>query len=80
MGGWGIAMVIIGNLIFWGLLTIAAVAVIRYTGLGQPRSSSTSSPTEVSPDKLLAQRFARGEINEEAGSYTHLTLPTTPYV
>lgn len=65
MGGWGIAMMIIGNIILWGLLTVAAVAVVRYTGLGQPRSSSTSSPAEVSPQKLLAQRFARGEISEE---------------
>jgi putative membrane protein len=62
MGGWGIAFMIVGNVIFWGLLTVAAVAVIRYTGLGQRGSSTTS---EVSPQQLLAQRFARGEINEE---------------
>ena len=53
MGGWGIAMMIIGNIILWGLLTVAAVAVVRYTGLGQPRSSSTSSPAEVSPQKTV---------------------------
>ena len=55
---------------FWGLLILGAVAVIRYTGLGQARSSSTTesstrSITESSPQQILAQRFARGEINED---------------
>ena len=35
MGSWGIALMIVGNVIFWGLLVVAAVAVVRRTGLGQ---------------------------------------------
>ena len=70
MGGWGIALMILGNVVFWGLLIVGVVAVIRYTGLGQARSSSaigssTDPITESSPQQILAQRFARGEINEE---------------
>jgi putative membrane protein len=66
MGGWGIALMIVGNVIFWGLLIVGAVAVICYTGLGHVRSSTTG---EASPQQLLWQRFARGEINEE--EYVH---------
>ena len=60
MGGWGIALMI-GNIIFWGLLVVAAVALIRRTGFGHSHSSSAG----VSAQELLAQRFARGEISEE---------------
>jgi putative membrane protein len=69
VGGWGIALMIFGNIFFWGLLVVAAVAVVRRTGFGQPRSSSVSSSAGVSPQDLLAQRFGRGEISEE--QYVH---------
>ena len=65
MGSWGIALMIGGNVIFW-LLVVAAVAVVRRTGLGQAPPSSTAA---VSPQNVLAQRFARGEISEE--EYLH---------
>ena len=70
MGGWGDRLDDPGNVVFWGLLILGAVAVIRYTGLGRARSSSTTesstrSITESSPQQILAQRFARGEINED---------------
>lgn len=61
MGGWGILLMIIGNVVFWGLLVVAAVAVVRRTGFGQLHSSAA----EMSPQQVLARRFARGEITEE---------------
>ena len=66
MGSWGIALMIVGNVIFSGLLVVAAVAVVRRAGLGQAPPSSTA---EVPPQNVLAQRFARGEISEE--EYLH---------
>lgn len=62
MGGWGMALMIIGNLVFWGLLITVAVLLARYIRLGP---TTSSSPAEVSPQQIAAQRFARGEINED---------------
>jgi putative membrane protein len=60
MGGWGMALMIIGNLVFWGLLITVAVLLARYI-----RQTTSSPPAEVSPQQIAAQRFARGEINED---------------
>ena len=66
MGGWGMALMILRNVIFWGLLVLAAVAVARYARRDQ---AGPSRPAEAPPQQVLAQRFARGEINEE--EYLH---------
>lgn len=50
------------QVIFWGLLIIAAIALIRYTKRGQAGSHSHAAPT---PQQILAQRFARGDIDED---------------
>jgi putative membrane protein len=70
MSGWGMTFMIIGNLVLWGLLIFGAVLVARYVWPGQTASSSSSSPPELSPQQIAAQRFARGEINEQ--EYQHL--------
>ena len=62
MNGWALTLMIIGNVVFWGLLIVAAVALIRYTKRGQVDSSS---PTASIPEQILAQRFARGDIDED---------------
>jgi putative membrane protein len=62
MGGWGMALMIIGNLVFWGLLITVVVLLARYIRLGQ---TTSSPPAEVSPQEIAAQRFARGEVNED---------------
>jgi len=62
IGGWGMALMIVGNLIFWGLLITVAVLLARHLRLGRITSSS---PAEVSPQQIAAQRFARGEIKED---------------
>jgi putative membrane protein len=65
--GWGMALMIIANLVLWGLLIVAGVMVARNIRAGQAVSAT---PTEVSPQQIAAQRFARGEIDEE--EYQHL--------
>ena len=62
MHGWAWALMIIGNVIFWGLLIIAAIALIRHTKRGQVNSASHTAST---PQQILAQRFARGDIDED---------------
>jgi putative membrane protein len=67
IGGWGMAFMIIGNLLFWGLLIFVAVLVVRYVREGRIASRP---PAEPSPQQIAAQRFARGEITDE--EYLHL--------
>ena len=62
MNGWVMALIIVGNVVFWGLLSFAAIALIRYTKRGQVASSSHPAST---PQQILAQRFARGDIDED---------------
>ena len=67
MSGWGMTFMIIGNLVLWGWLIFGAVLVARYVWPGQ---TASSSPAEPPPQRIAAQRFARGEINEQ--EYEHL--------
>lgn len=62
-GGWGMAFMTIGTLLFWGLVIAGIVLLVRRTGVGPPDTfSRRETPT---PQQLLAARFARGEIDEE---------------
>ena len=62
MHGWALALMIFGSLVFWGVLIVAAIALIRYTKRGEAGSHSYTAPT---PQQILAQRFARGDIDED---------------
>jgi putative membrane protein len=62
---WGIALMSLGMLAFWGLLIFGFVMLLRSTSRG---GSSTSTPRyggeRPTPEQILAERFARGEIDE----------------
>jgi putative membrane protein len=59
MSGWGWFGMVASAVLFWAVVITAIVLLIRY--LNQTRQSSPPSPT---PEQLLAERFARGEIDE----------------
>ena len=61
MHGWAWALMIIGNVIFWGLLIIAAIALIRYTKRGQVDSAShtTQHRSKFWPNDSLAATSTR---------------------
>jgi putative membrane protein len=59
MSGWGTAVMIVSNLLFWGLAVAAVVAAIRYSGRSTPIARGPA------PQQLLAERFARGDIDED---------------
>ena len=61
LGGWGMTWMMLGSVVFLSLLVLGTVAVIRYSGGYRPNSAVD----EVPPQEVLAQRFARGEIDEE---------------
>ena len=69
MGGWGYALGIISMVLFWGVLIVAVVAAIRYLGHGRregaPPQPGAAPPPRASAEDLLAERFARGEIDAE---------------
>ncbi len=60
MGGWGFALMAINMILFWTLVITGVVALIRYLGRG-----TQGRPGATGPEQLLAERFARGEIDEE---------------
>lgn len=61
MSGWGYAWMSVGMLIFWALVIGGTVIAIRFAISDRGTTPRYESP---SPQELLAQRFARGEIDE----------------
>lgn len=74
MSGWGYGFMAISMLLFWGLVILAGVALVRYLIRADQRSGgSPTTPTAPptvprtgsSAEDVLAERFARGEIDTE---------------
>jgi len=67
--GWGWAgwiLMAVGMVAFWGLVITALVLLIRY--LASPRGTTANPPpafTQTRAEDLLAERFARGEIDDD---------------
>ncbi len=62
MSGWGWALAGVGMVVFWGLVITGIVLLVRYAG--QSSQQPDQPPTRPTPEQLLAERFARGEIDE----------------
>jgi putative membrane protein len=65
LGGWGFALMTVGQVLFWALIILGLIAIVRYLRTAGDRPAQ-ARPT---PEELLADRFARGEIDEE--DYQH---------
>lgn len=67
MSGWGYAGMVMGMVLFWALIIVGIVALIRYTA-GTPQTRAVPQLPHrgdyESPEQMLAARFARGEIDE----------------
>ena len=61
-GGW--LLMTLTMVAFWGLLVVAAVAAWRAGDRGAGRGGRAPAPPNT-PEQVLAERFARGEIDEE---------------
>jgi putative membrane protein len=55
----------LGMLLFWGLLIVLAVFLVRSLFSSHPAHPGTSGPPDITPKEILKQRYARGEINRE---------------
>jgi putative membrane protein len=60
MVGWGALFMTITTVLFWVLIILGVVALVRYLSRGD--RSTTSGPI---PEQVLAERFARSEIDEQ---------------
>jgi putative membrane protein len=66
VGGWGWFAMSVGMILFWAL--IITLGVLLYRALAMPGGSSDRAdarPPGPAPEQLLAERFARGEIDED---------------
>jgi putative membrane protein len=63
MGGWGMLLMTASSLIFWGLVIAGFVVLVRNLGSGRQAGAPTGQPP--TPQQILADRFARGEIDED---------------
>jgi len=59
MDGWGYTLMTVSMVLFWGLVIFGVIALVRY--VGRQNRSVASRPTA---EQVLAERFARGEIDE----------------
>jgi putative membrane protein len=62
LSGWGWVVMTTSMVLFWGLLIAGGVLLFR--ALNQPAGGAPAG-SRPSPEHLLAERFARGEIDEE---------------
>jgi len=73
MNGWGWGLMTFSMLLFWGLIIVGIVALVRYAGRApqhHPAVPPTVRPPErPDPEHLLAERYARGEIDTD--EYQH---------
>ena len=64
MSGWGYALMTLSMLLFWGLVIGAIVTLARYLA-DSGRAGRVTPIIHNGPEGILAERFARGEIDEE---------------
>lgn len=66
-GDWGWGHMIFGSmmmLLFWGVIIVGVVIVVRWL-TGGPSQESRSSPARKRALDILEERFAQGEIDKE---------------
>ncbi len=61
MGGWGYVLMTVSMVLFWGLVIFGVIALVRYLG----RQDRSLGPPRLTPEQVLAERFAHGQIDEQ---------------
>lgn len=62
-GGW--ALMTVGMVLFWVVVITAVVLAVRYLAGPRGTAASPPGPTPTRAEDVLAERFARGEIDED---------------
>ena len=64
VSGWGYALGITAMVLFWAVLILAIAAAVRYLDRNRGESFPPPPPPPTA-EQLLAERFARGEIDPD---------------
>ncbi|WP_346115157.1 hypothetical protein [Nonomuraea maheshkhaliensis] len=64
MNSWSYALMILSALLLWGLLVTVIVLAVRQASRSA-RTGPAAGSASPTAEELLAQRFARGEIDAE---------------
>jgi putative membrane protein len=70
MNGWGYALMGLSSLLFWVVLVVGGFGLFRYLKRTDVRGSGPARR----PEQILADRYARGEIDDEEYSHRLSTL------
>jgi putative membrane protein len=62
-GGW--LMMTVMMVLFWGLIIAGIIALVRYLGAPRQDRRTSSDSERPSAEEVLAERLARGEIDED---------------
>lgn len=65
MSGWGWFGMSIGMVAFWALVITALVLGFRAVNRPHEHTHTPHTPAAPTPQQILGERFARGEIDEE---------------
>ncbi|WP_172801438.1 hypothetical protein [Arthrobacter sp. OY3WO11] len=63
MGAWGFVLMVVSFILFWGAIIAAIVLFARSMSPGH-RGRASNGPGGSVAEDLLAERFARGDIDE----------------
>ncbi|MBB3086302.1 SHOCT domain-containing protein [Geodermatophilus sabuli] len=63
MNGWGWMATTVAMVLFWGLIVAGGVLLVR--ALNRRTVGPVASPDRPTPQQILAERLARGDIDEE---------------
>lgn len=81
MGGWGWGLMAFSFIVFWALVVLAVVLLVRHfsrsgqqSPSGPPQYGPPAGPPPSSPGQLLAERYARGEIDDAEYQQRQATL------
>jgi putative membrane protein len=64
MSGWGYALMSVSMVLFWGVVILGSVALARYLARSSQSAGGAGVPRPTA-EHVLAERFARGEIDEQ---------------
>jgi putative membrane protein len=60
MGVWDYVIMVINMVLFWALIILSVIGFVRYLA-----SSNRSARSREADERMLAERFARGEIDKQ---------------
>ena len=78
MNGWGWFGMSLGMVLFTALLVVAGVLAFRALDRSATHPAPPPSPGRTAPERLLAERFARGEIDDQEYRQRLAALRDTP--